>query len=103
MEGCWPVALISVGLPAFGAGFLLRTHAENWQWILLGWGLATLTLLSWLAGTDLVIPTLDEVDLFASISAAFTNVCGPLPFFISLVVSGFAGAIAADLSTSRGK
>ena len=101
MEGCWPVALISVGLPSIGAGFLLRTYPDYWQYILPGWGAACLVLLSWLAGTDLLIPATQELELFTRIRDAFTEICGPLPFAFSVVAGGILGFGAGQALQSR--
>jgi hypothetical protein len=101
MEGCWPVALVALGLPSAAAGFLLPRYPTEWQWILLGWGVGVLVLLAWLAGTDVFIPTGDEFDLFARIRDAFAVVCGPMPFLVGLIGGAGLGYGAHELSKPK--
>lgn len=100
MDDCWLIAGISVALPSAVGGYLLRDHAEYWGYILLGWGVTCLALLSALAGTDLVIPTTKEIDLFTRIRDAFTEVCGPAPFAFSFIGGGIAGYLVGEATKS---
>lgn len=101
MEGCWPVALIAVGFPSAAAGFLFPRYPTEWQYVLLGWGIGVVALLAWLAGTDVMIPTADEMDLFARIRDAFAVVCGPMPFLVALGGGGLIGYAAHEVTTRR--
>ena len=101
MDSCWPVSLFAVGLPSAAAAYLLAKAPGEWGYIVLGWGVAVLALLAFLAGTDLFIPTADELDLFGRIRDAFTVVCGPAPFAAGLIGGGLIGYVVHEATERR--
>ncbi len=97
---CWVTAAVSLGLPSAAAAWAVTNEPDSWGVVFFLWGVACVFLLSLLAGTDFVWPAGDEFDLFTRIGVAFTSVCGPLPWIVSITVGAMAGAAIHEATKS---